>query len=195
MNNFKKRRAYCHEESPAEPVLRDLSHHSSTGLDTSSLSADYRYILEQAPSTSVRITVPLSKLLDLNRQDHQQYILEQAASTLRVPLSVLLDLSNHQHHLHKRPRLDPSISMSTPYSDDPASQDGLEKASLAGPQGRDGSAERKPFAAFSETFPSGWTGSRLADCLASFSMCPPCSTYEPQPSTFLYANSTRRKPC
>ncbi|KAK0657484.1 hypothetical protein B0T16DRAFT_452940 [Cercophora newfieldiana] len=72
--------------------------------------------------------------------------------------------------------------MSTPYSDDTVLQDGQEKSPLVGPPGRASSSARKPFAAFPDGFPTGWTGTRIADCLASFAMCPPCSTtYEPQP--------------
>jgi len=158
-------------------VLQELTHPSST-LDSQSLSVNYRYILEQAPATPVRITVPLSKLLDLNRQEHQHFLLEQAAVALDVPLPVLLELSSRQHHLHKRSRLNPSTPMSTPYSDDPTLHDGQEKSPLFGPPGRANSSARKSFAAFSDGFPSGWTGSRIADCLANFPMCPPCSTYE-----------------
>jgi hypothetical protein len=161
-------------------VLQDLAHSSSTGLDASPLSVDYRYILEQAPATSVRIAVPLSRLLDLNRPENQQFILGQAAEFLNLPLPVLLELSGRQHHLHKRPRLTSSPPMSTPYADNPSLQDGREKSPLVGPPGRVNSTARKPFAAFPDGFSSsGWTGARIADCLANFTMCPPCSTYEP----------------
>ncbi|KAK3328841.1 hypothetical protein B0H66DRAFT_571609 [Apodospora peruviana] len=180
-NNIKKRRAYCHEDSPAERVLQDLSQSSPHGLDASSLPVDYQYILRQAPSTHVRITVPLSKLLDLGRQEHQNYILGQAASALNVPLSLLLDLSNHQHHLHKRSRLSPTVHMPAPYSDDPVAQDVREKPVPTGPSGHAGNMPRKSFSPLSDAaFPSGWTGSRIADCLANFTMCPPCTTYESQ---------------
>jgi hypothetical protein len=161
-------------------VLQDIAHSSSTSLDASPLSVDYRYILERAPTTSVRIAVPLSRLLDLNRPENQHFILGQAAESLNIPLPALLELSSRQHHLHKRPRLTPSTPMSTPYSDNPSLQDEQEKSPLAGPPGRVNSTARKPFAVFTDGFPSsGWTGARIADCLANFPMCPPCSTYEP----------------
>ena len=132
----------------------------------------------------MRIAVPLSKLLDLGRQEHQHYILGQAAANLNVPLSTLMDLSDRQRRLNKKPRLNPSTPMSASYSEDPASLEGHEKSPLAGPPGRAANDARKPFEGFAEGFSSGWTGSRLAECLASFSMCPPCSKYEPHYSLF-----------
>jgi hypothetical protein len=166
-------------------VLQGQSHSSPAGPDALSLSAQYRYILRQAPSTHVTIVVPLSKLLDLNRQDHQHYILEQAATELDVPLPILLDLSNRQRRPHKRPRLNTGIPMSTPYSDDPVAQDGHEKSPLTGQPSHSGNAARKPFNVFSDSaFPPRWAGARIADCL-NFTVCGPCSTtYEPQPGMF-----------
>ncbi|KAL2023444.1 hypothetical protein VTK56DRAFT_2440 [Thermocarpiscus australiensis] len=182
-HDIRKRRAYCHEVAPAEPVFQGVPYSSPVGPDTLPLSADHRYILEQAPSTHVSIAVPLSKLLDLSRQDHQHYILEQAASSLNVPLPVLLDLSSQQHHSHKRPRLDTSFHMPTPASHDLSAQDGQEKSPLAAHLGPGVDAGRKPYNFFSNGgLSSGWTGSRLAECFASFSMCPPCSTFESQPT-------------
>ncbi|KAK3341164.1 hypothetical protein B0T25DRAFT_464856, partial [Lasiosphaeria hispida] len=208
---LKRRRAYCHDDSPAEPVLQDLSHSASAGLDESSLSANYRYILEQAPSTSVKIAVPLSKILELDRQDNQHFILEQAAASLGYPLSYMLDLSNHQQelqaqaqaqaqaHSHKRSRLHPGSSMSTPYLDDHTSRDVQEKSLLDnGPPGPAGNAGRKPFGAFADGLSAQWTGQRIADCFASFTMCPPCSTYDshtvyqPLPTTAAYDYGSAR---
>lgn len=170
-------------------MLQGLAH-SSTGLDTTSLSFDYRYILESAPTTSVRITVPLSRLLDLDRQDNQQYILNQAASALGLPFPALLDLSRRQQHLHKRPRLNTSTSMPTPYTDDPSIQDGPEKPPLVDSSARPDETDRKPFTPVADGFTPGWTGSRIADCLASFALCPPCTTYESQPTTYSHLPTT-----
>ncbi|KAK0618456.1 hypothetical protein B0T17DRAFT_509996 [Bombardia bombarda] len=185
-NNIRKRRAYSDDDSPAEPVLQGLSHFSPYSPDALSPSADHRYILRQAPQTYVRMDVPLSMILELNHQDSQYYILEQTAAALNIPLPTLLNLSNQQHQSHKRPRLTPSIPMPTPYIDDPNAHDGQEKPSLTSQPnngGDTGNTGRKPFAVFSEGgFPSGWTGSRIAGCLANFTMCPPCSSYDAQPA-------------
>jgi hypothetical protein len=160
-----------------------------------SLSAEHQYILEQAPSTQVRLAVPLSKLLALDRPDHQRYLLEQAASALDVPFPILLDLSSRQSyqlsHQHKRPRLQLESNMpnSSSYSDDAgAQQDGHEKSPLAGPSDHVDSNARRSFSVFPQgSFSSGWTGTRLADCFASISMCQPCSSYEaPLPGRLLH---------
>ncbi|KAK3935992.1 hypothetical protein QBC46DRAFT_38398 [Diplogelasinospora grovesii] len=185
-SNTKKRRAYCDEAAPAQSVPQDLSHSSAVSPHALSLSAQQQYILEQAPSTQVRLAVPLSKLLALDRPDHQHYLLEQAASALDVPFPTLLDLSSRQSyqlsHLHKRPRLQLESNMpnSSSYSDDAgAQQDGHEKSPLAGPSDHVNSNARRSFSVFPQgSFSSGWTGTRLADCFASISMCQPCSSYE-----------------
>ncbi|KAK0734452.1 hypothetical protein B0T26DRAFT_737127 [Lasiosphaeria miniovina] len=184
-NNIKKRRAYCHEDSPAESVLQDVSHPSSAGSDPLSLPGNYQYNPERALSANVRIDVPISTLVGLNQQDLQHYIFQQAALNLGWPLPFLLELSTRQHHIHKRPRLNTSLHMSAPYSgDEPLSHNGLEKSPLTSRPGHNGSVlpPRPPAALTDNGFPSGWTGTRLADCFASFGMCPPCSTYEPSTS-------------
>jgi len=157
-------------------VLHGLIHSSPGELDVP-LPASYRYILEQAPSTPVRIVVPLSKLLDLNRQDHQHYILEQAASVLSLPLPALLDISNRQRHFHKRARYNTAMPPSVTYPQAPALPDSQEKSPLAGPSTRVVDTGRRVFTSMAEGFP-GWTSARLSDCLATFSMCPPPSTYD-----------------
>lgn len=160
-------------------MLQDFTHLSPAGPDALSLSADHRYILEQAPSTQVSIAVPLSKLLDLNRPDNQHFVLEQAALALGVPVSTLWELSNRQRQFNKRPRLDTGIQMSSQYTDDPSTQDGQEKP-LANQL--DAGACRKSQGLFAQGgLSSGWTGARLADCFAGFSMCPPCSPFDSQP--------------
>ncbi len=52
-----------------------------------------------------------------------------------------------------------------------------EKSSLSAQPGHD---DDRRFHSFDGALP-GWTSSRLADCFANFTMCAPCSTYEPQP--------------
>lgn len=70
--------------------------------------------------------------------------------------------------------------MRPPYSDGLSS--GQEKTLLGGQPDAGMDAGGKPHGLFPErSQSSGWTGSRLADCFASFSMCPP---FESQPRTF-----------
>ncbi|KAK5663658.1 hypothetical protein OQA88_4089 [Cercophora sp. LCS_1] len=175
MNTLKRRRAYCQEDPSAEPVLQNLGPSSSTGLAGPPLPAAdyrYRYILDHAPSLTARISVPLSKLLDLNRQEHQYDILEQAALDLDLPIHVLLDISDQLRHPNKKLRLNTNTPMPTSYSDN-VSQDGQEKS----PAIRAGDAGRKPVAvAPSNGFTSGWAGERLAGCLPF--ACPPFTSYE-----------------
>lgn len=152
-------------------------------LSTPTLSSHLRYILDRAPTTQVRLSVPLSRLLDLGHRENQRYILQQAADVLDVPLSQLLALTpSRQQQRFKRPRLNSDLPMSSPFPSSPVSQDVQEKSPITGlPQaGNDG---RGSYAGFVNAVPtSGWTSSRLADCLSSFAMCPPCSSYEtPQP--------------
>jgi hypothetical protein len=107
-------------------------------------------------------------------------------------LDSLLNLNNQQHpyvsdqdHLHKRPRLDPTAQMPTSYSDGLYRQDGQEKPPLGGQSGTGLITNHEPPGVF-----GGCTGSRLADCFASFSMC---STSDSQPCMCSYAAvSTRR---
>ncbi len=64
--------------------------------------------------------------------------------------------------------------MPATYSADFPAHDGQEKTPLGGQLDAGVTADRKPFGPFSErSLSSGWTGARLADCFASFSMCPP----------------------
>lgn len=176
-------------------MLQDSSNSFLSGLDTtSSLPTQQQYILEQAASTHVRLTVPLSKLLDLGRPDNQRYILEQAAYALNVPLPLLLESSRRHHPPFKRQRLNSDIPMSSPFSSSPAAQDVQEKPPLSGhpSQADDGDSTRRQFPAL-DGIPAGWTGSRLANCFASFAMCPPCSPYEAQTSKSLYLQTPCRE--
>ncbi|KAK3309555.1 uncharacterized protein B0T15DRAFT_387850, partial [Chaetomium strumarium] len=175
--NVRKRRAYCPEEAPAEPVFHGLTYSSPTGHATLNFPADHQYILQQPPLSHV---LP-SSYIDPNFPDTHLFILEQAAILLNQPLDSLLNLNNQQHpyvsdqdHFHKKPRLDPTAQMPTPYSDGLYRRDGQEKPPLGGQPGAGVIPSHKPPGLF-----GGWTGSRLADCFASFSMC---ATSDSQPS-------------
>ncbi|KAK4153399.1 hypothetical protein C8A00DRAFT_33883 [Chaetomidium leptoderma] len=187
--NIRKRRAYGLDEAPAEPVYHTLTY-SPTNLQPLSLPPDHRYILDQVSPTYV---LPPSGFVDLAHPENQ-HVLEQAAFLLNQPVDVLLDLnnrhypypSNHQHldpgsqHSHKKPRLSPSSQMPTPYSDGLSPHHGQEKTPLGDQLDAGMSPDRSPHGLFpGRSLSSGWTGSRLAGCFASFSMCPP---FEPQPA-------------
>ncbi|KAI8623895.1 hypothetical protein F5Y19DRAFT_468238 [Xylariaceae sp. FL1651] len=121
------------------------------------------------PSTSVTPSDALSP--------EEINILEQAAAILNCPVAQLYSLDNrrsHSHHLHasfssynistKRPRLStdfppmPSHEKPPPIDQDASGQYG-------GPL---------------HGFALGMDGSRLVQCLASFSVCSPCMTCQPQ---------------
>jgi hypothetical protein len=145
--------------------------------------------------------LPSSSPHYLTRPESRQYVLEQAALILNQPVNALLDLSNQQypfanqpqhqdpegqHHFHKRLRLSPSTSMpSLPYSDGLPVHNGQEKSPLGPPAGQPDAGAgtaRKPHGLFpGRDVTTGWTGTRLADCFASFSMCPP---FEAQPAAY-----------
>lgn len=166
---------------PQVPSQSPLANPGLRTSSVSSLAAEQRYKFEGAASTLVNITVPLSVLLDLGHPANQRHVLEQAASAVNVPLKHLLAISPPRHHHRpKRPRLNSDITMSSPISNSPVSQDLLRKSpGRSTPQvGNDGTG----YAGFvSEVPTSGWTSSRLADCLSSFAMCPPYSSYDSQP--------------
>lgn len=168
--------------------------YSSTSLGTLPLPAEHRYILDQTPLSYVQ---PPPGSLDLTRPENQQYVLEQAALLLNQPVDALLDLNNQQYpypageqhpdpgsqrHFHKRPRLNTTTQMPLPYPDDLSAQSSREKTPLGGQPDPGMDADRKPNGLFPEGGLSGWTGSRLADCFASITMCPP---FEPQPGMLL----------
>ena len=124
--------------------------------------------------------MPLSTLLDLNRPDNQRYMLEQTAIALNIPLPLLIESSRQQHQPHKRPRLSSGNLMPSSLPGSPVAQDAQEKPLLSLPQSEGGNNGRRSFPGLDGDIPSGWTGSRLANCFSSFSMCQPCSPYEAQ---------------
>lgn len=151
------------------------------GPNTLSLPADHRYILDQTPLPYVLPPSSYSGLVVENR-----LILEPAAFFLNPVAGTPVELESQQdidqigqHHSYKKPRLNTSsiAPMPAPYSDDFFPPGGQEKTSLGGQPDAGINARRKPYELFPESGPSsGWTGSRLADCFASFSMCPPFET-------------------
>ncbi len=153
------------------------------------MSTDYQYILDQG---HLPYMLPPSGFVDLTLDN--QHVLEQAALILNRPLDALLDFSNQQHleltdqpHFHKRLRLDTGADIQMPalFSSAFSLEDGQEKLPLGGDPGAAVHGSRKAYAPFPErTLSSGWTGTRLADCFASFSMCPP---FESQPCMCPYS--------
>jgi hypothetical protein len=169
---------------------------SSAGLDTLSLPADHRYILDQGPLPYV--LPPSSSYPGLILEN--RFIFEPSAFLLNPPgAGTRLELDSQQdldpvgqHHSFKKPRLNTSTTfpMPSPSSDNFFPEGDQEKTSLGGQPGAGINGRRKPYEPFPESGPSsGWTGSRLADCFASFSMCPP---FESQPCMTLDAVSTCR---
>lgn len=81
--------------------------------------------------------------------------------------------------------------MSPAYAGNSPGQNG-EKCSPASQSGQRANAGTETFGLFQDDgISSGWTGSRIANCFASFSMCPPCSPFETQPGT---SSSPREQP-
>ncbi len=151
-------------------MLHDPSRHAQ-GLQTGP-----QYIFDHPSSAdiSVTFTLPLSNLLDLDSADTHRRIYEQAASFLNVSYPYLLN-QRHRHHEQKRQRLNSDASLPMPYHGSPITQ-GSEKPTPSSQVARD---EGRRFPQL-DGLPS-WTNSRLADCLAGFTACAPCTTYEPQP--------------
>ncbi|KAH8910665.1 hypothetical protein BR93DRAFT_934273 [Coniochaeta sp. PMI_546] len=164
--------------STSSPVLEYIPY-SSSYVFTPTLALTPS---ASAASTPVSLTIPLSKLLNLGHPANQRYVLEQTAIALNVPLQYLLPTSPPRDHQRpKRPRLNSDMPMSSPFSSSPVSQDPRQKSPVQrAPQSGNGGGGYAGFV--SEVPTSGWTSSRLADCLSSFAMCPPCSSYESQPT-------------
>ncbi|KAK3394467.1 hypothetical protein B0H63DRAFT_499022 [Podospora didyma] len=188
-NNTKKRRPYCHEDAPAEQVLQDLSRFPSTGPDSLPLlSAKHQhYILGQLPSTlRVTLGLPVFKLLALDPAELQLQFFKQASKSTGISLQVLVDASRQrQQPPHKKPRPNPSIHMSVPYSDDPEDQNVLEKSHIGRqPGSHSANAARRGISTLHngavESASNCWTGERSAGCFGGFSLCAPCPTYDQQ---------------
>jgi len=150
----------------------------TSGLEASSLSPDQLYIVGQAASI---LHVPPSVLLDVHRQQDPHSILERAASILQVPLSALRDLRLAHAHADKRQRLSSDVPMSPPFLGGDPSRD-EEKRSAVGQAEQHGPGGRRQFPVMTETSTLlEWSGSGIAECFASFSVCQPTSGYESDP--------------
>jgi hypothetical protein len=166
-------------------------------LNTLSLPAEHRYILDQGPPPYVLPPSGYPGLVLENR-----LILDPAAFLINPVAGTLLELDSQrdldrigQHHSYKKPRLNTSttVPMPAPYSDNLFPPGGQEKTSLGGQPGAGFNARCKPYEAFPEGGPSsGWTGSRLADCFASFSMCPPFESQSCMPPDTVPIHKERR---
>ncbi|KAM7223151.1 hypothetical protein V8F06_001364 [Rhypophila decipiens] len=212
-----KRRGYLPDEGQSpERGLEVLTQSSPISFDLQSLSGAHDYILRTAPITNVTVTISLEKLLDYSEETHHE-LLNLGAKSLDVPAHILHQLSfdfrsHRRHHRarprpqpqpqplsqlpqqtefhpHKRLRLDTSDPMPVPYSDSPARQADHEKPLLSGQPG--GQNEESP------SIQSGWSSSRIADCLASFAICPPYTTsyetaYQPLPTSEAYCYGQSR---
>ncbi|KAH8890830.1 hypothetical protein GQ53DRAFT_747031 [Thozetella sp. PMI_491] len=167
-HNLKKRRAYSHEESPAEQVLHENS------FQTQPLQPRQQYIYNTtlAADQPVTITLPLFRLLELEAQHNQEFILHEAAAYLNVPYPILVSQKQHFHQ-RKRPRLNPDIPMPSPYPSGSAQQD-QEKQSIPTHAPHD---DNRRFSQLDDDLP-GWSSSRIAECFASFAMCAPCTTFD-----------------
>ncbi|KAI1142703.1 hypothetical protein F5Y05DRAFT_127805 [Hypoxylon sp. FL0543] len=157
--NIRKRRPYGHGDPPAVSMPLDTSY---------------------SPSASA----PSSRPEDLSAQD--LHILEQAASILNCPVSELLVLNNRSPHPLQYP-LSSASSISYPVSTkrprlntDMTSASSQEKSSPPMPSGQGGSERPRAPDVSSNGFPINLGGTRLAQYISSFSVCPPCTTCEPQ---------------
>ncbi|KAI1083305.1 hypothetical protein F5B20DRAFT_456083 [Whalleya microplaca] len=153
-HNPKRRRPYGYEDAPAVPAPQDpslsLSASAATGGSSESLSYQDLHIIRQAASI---LNCPVSQLLVLHKSSHlRQYP----------------DVSNPVPT--KRPR----------FNTDMTSHSSQEKPSPPRSSVHDNSERRRSQAASDHGFSLGIESSRLGHYFANFSMCPPCTTCEPQ---------------
>ncbi|KAI0013403.1 hypothetical protein F4779DRAFT_563429 [Xylariaceae sp. FL0662B] len=152
-HNLKRRRPYGYEDAPAVPAPQDLSLSLSTSAAISgseSLSTQDLHIIRQAASI---LNCPVSQLLVLHRSSHLR---QHSDVSNQVPT--------------KRPR----------FHTDMISESSQEKSSRSRPSVHDNAERQRPQAASDHGFSLGIEGSRLGHYLANFSVCPPCTTCEPQ---------------
>ncbi|KAL2270893.1 hypothetical protein VTJ83DRAFT_264 [Remersonia thermophila] len=194
--NIRKRRVYGFDEVNPDLVFASLSYPPS-GLGLSSWSPAQQYILDQGPLYSS----PPSVGLDLTRPENQHYVLQQAALLLNPAVSNLdfnnqylslhsnyprpLDVDDHRP-VHKKLRLSPESQMAPSYDDGLLGPGVQEKAPLSSQASSTTESDCRPhgFHPQRSSLCSGWTGARLSECLASFSVCSPsvCSPFESQSS-------------
>ncbi|KAI5861841.1 hypothetical protein GGS23DRAFT_134284 [Durotheca rogersii] len=170
--NIRKRRPYGHADLPEVPPPLDPAYTSFASAPSSrpdDLSVQDLHILQQAAAI---LNCSVSQLLLLNNRipPPQPYL----ASPVPYPVST------------KRPRLSADMT--------PASSQ--EKSSPPTPSAPDGSERPRAPEAPGSSFSLSIERSRLAQYLSNFSVCPPCTTCEPQvyapipaTSTYTYAPS------
>jgi hypothetical protein len=195
--NIRKRRAYGYDEISPDPVFPGLPYPPSTvGI---SWSPGHQYIPDQGPA----YIPPAPSSFDITHPESQQYVLQQAALILNRPVDDLLSLSgsplpihdNRVHsvavdddhrHLHKKLRLSPESQMAPSYPSSIPGPSAQEKTSLSGETDRSEPGRRSHGFHPPRSPSSGWTGSRLAECFANFSVCSSsvCSPFGSQPCMF-----------
>ncbi|KAI2470016.1 hypothetical protein F4781DRAFT_197726 [Annulohypoxylon bovei var. microspora] len=181
-HNIRKRRPYGHGDPPAVPMPLDPSYSPSASVPSSHPTEDFSvqdlHILQQAASI---LNCPVSQLLGLNnRSSHpQQYPLSSVSSIPSIPYPIST----------KRQRLSADMT--------PASSQ--EKSSPPTPSAQDGSERPRAPDVSNNGFSLGIDRSRLAQYLSTtFSVCPPCTTCEPQvygqiPATSPYSYAPARQ--
>ncbi|KAI2619405.1 hypothetical protein GGS26DRAFT_584656 [Hypomontagnella submonticulosa] len=135
--------------------------------------------MPQDPSYSS--SAPSSRLGDYSVQDLQ--ILNQAATILNCPVSQLLGLNNRSPHPQQYPFSSVPYPVSTKrprLSADMGQVPSQEKTSPPTPSGQDGPEHFRSPEAPNNGFPLSVDRSRLAQYISNFSVCPPCTTCEPQ---------------
>lgn len=115
------------------------------------------------------------------------HILEQAALILNVSFPQLLDISPLSQPTYKRQRVNTDVPMTPLFTGSSGMDDAHEKSPLSGMSGHHGGHDgRRHFGSFQGSNSSflGVSGAQLAECFASFSVCQPCSTFDPDTGKF-----------
>ncbi|KAI1428219.1 hypothetical protein F5Y12DRAFT_782666 [Xylaria sp. FL1777] len=165
-SNLRKRRPHGHEGAPAVPVAHDPSLYPA-----------------------ISATVFPSEDLSLD----QIHILNQAAAILNCPVSELYNLG------HRRPGPSPLYAPLSSYSIPSKRQRVSTDLTVMPPREKSPAVDQDISGPHGESlngFALGVGSSRLAQCFASFSVCSPCITCEPQgyagipaPSPYDYAET------
>ncbi|KAI0385840.1 hypothetical protein F5Y04DRAFT_268609 [Hypomontagnella monticulosa] len=135
--------------------------------------------MPQDPSYSP--SAPSSRPGDFSGQDLQ--ILQQAAAILNCSVPQLLGLNNRSPLPQQYPLSSVPYPVSTKrprLSTDMGQTPSHEKSSPPTPSGQDGSEHFHPPESSNNGFPLSVDRSRLAQYMSNFSVCPPCTTCEPQ---------------
>ena len=143
-----------------------------------SLASQDHHIVQQAASI---LNVPVTSLLDIQRQQSPRYILEQAALTLRVPVSALVELGRISHQRRqKRPRQNSDVPMSSPYLGDSPVKEAKEPPAALEDQSASNNGGRRTLSTMltGNSWTLGIDQSSIANAFRSIPFCPPCSDYE-----------------